>query len=298
MGAGSVLLAVTTCVLWGGTAVSNQFVMDVLPPILVAGLRFLLAGLFMYGWCLVIGAPLRLDLQGWSVAFVLGLLLFLQISLFNVGAFLSSTSHASILVNSYIFWVAIGEHVLHPHVRRDYRHWTGLVLSGAGCLMVLLNTGNQVSTGRDLPTLSGDLLLVFSGFILGGKILYTKRAVRTYAPETMIFWHDVIGTALFLMCSAIIEAPSGKSMTPTAWIALLFSGLIISGFCFGANAILLKRHGASHVSVYSFATPIFGVALGVLLRGDELSASLFAGGLLVAMGIFLVNTSGPASGRE
>jgi drug/metabolite transporter (DMT)-like permease len=298
MGPGSVLLAVTTCVLWGGTAVSNQFVMDVLPPIYVAGLRFLLAGLFMYGWCLVIGAPLDLDRKGWSVALILGTLLFFQISLFNVGAFLSSTSHASILVNSYIFWVAIGEHLLHPHARRDLRHWGGLVLSGVGCLMVLLNTEAVTTASRDAPTLSGDLLLVFSGFILGGKILYTKHAVRKYPPETMIFWHDVIGTAMFLLCSALLESPGGNPMTLTAWIALLFSGLIISGFCFGANAILLKRHGASHVSVYSFATPIFGVALGVLLRGDELSASLFAGGLLVAGGIFLVNTSGPANAED
>jgi drug/metabolite transporter (DMT)-like permease len=71
--------------------------------------------------------------------------------------------------------------------------------------------------------------------------------------------------------------------------ALLYSGFVVSGFCFAANAWQLRRHGASQVSVFSFTTPIFGVALGVLLRGDVLSPWLLVSGVAVAVGITMVN---------
>ena len=51
-------LALTTAFLWGGTAVSNQFAVDQLPPLFVGGLRFFLAGLFI-GLGLLLGNAIR-----------------------------------------------------------------------------------------------------------------------------------------------------------------------------------------------------------------------------------------------
>jgi LPXTG-motif cell wall-anchored protein len=70
--------------------------------------------------------------------------------------------------------------------------------------------------------------------------------------------------------------------------SLLFVGLVVSGFCFAGQAWLLQRYSASIVSVFSFATPVFGVALAVWLRGDEISPWLVVAGLCVAAGIVLV----------
>jgi len=287
--AGSVVLAVLTCVLWGGTAVSNQFVMDVMPPLYVGGLRFALASVFMIIWCLGTRTPVGLSRKQWIPVHILGLLLYLQIATFNIGADRSSTSHASILVNSYIFWVAIWEHLITRTIRLDLWQWAGLLLATFGCGWVFLESVPGATVALDIPTIEGDLILTLSGLILAVKIIYTKECVRQIAPATAIFWHDIVGTALFFLTAPLFETLPGQPFPVSAWVALLFSGFIVSGFCFGANAILLKKHGASQVSVFSFLTPIFGVALGIWLRGDQLSWSLVLGGILVAAGIALVN---------
>lgn len=289
MGPGAIFVALLTMVFWGGTAVSNQFALDVIPPVLLGGVRFVLAALFMAGWCLLEGAPLLLKRGQWGVGWIMGILLFLQIATFNIGTEYSSSSHASILVNSYIFWVAGSEFLFFHTVRLNQIQWAGLFLAGIGCVCVFFNTGIASSQSADVPTLKGDLILALSGFLMGVKILYTKHAVRFVPPTTLIFWHDILGALMFFICSPLIGETVTGRMTLVSWIATLYAGLIVSGYCFGANAALLRRYGASQVSVFSFGTPIVGVLLGVLMRGDVLSAGLLAGGLFVAAGIYLVN---------
>lgn len=289
MGTMSIVIALLTTIFWGGTAVSNQFAMDVIPPVMLGGVRFGLAALFMFFWCLKNRSPLMLKRGEWGVAWVLGFLLFLQIGTFNIGSKWSSTSHASILVNTFIFWVAACECLFFHTVFLKFGQWVGLALAGLGCGWVFLNTGVAAEGVYDIPTIGGDLVLALSGMILGVKILYTKHAVRHVAPATVIFWHDILGALMFFVSSPLVGEKMNGSKTMTTWIAVLYAGLIVSGYCFGANAELLRRHGASQVSVYSFATPVIGVFLGVLLRGDQLSLALLFGGILVAAGIYLVN---------
>jgi len=289
MGPSSIFVAILTMVLWGGTAVSNQIAMDVIPPVLQGGVRFILAAAFMFPWCWLIGAPLILKRGEWGAGWLMGLLLFLQIGTFNIGSAWSNTSHASILVNSYIFWVAACEVLVFKTVWLGTIQWTGLMLAGVGCGWVFLNTGPAAGGAIDTPSIAGDLVLTLSGFILAIKILYTKHAVRNIAPETLILWHDLLGSLMFFIASPMIGERLTGRMTLSTWLATLFAGLIVSGYCFGANAVLLRRHGASQVSVYSFGTPVIGVILGVLMRGDQLSSALVFGGILVTLGIFFVN---------
>ncbi len=285
------MLALTTAFLWGGTAVSNQFAVDQLPPLLVGGLRFLMAGLFMLPWCLMERAPVTLTRPQWRIVLVMSAMLFLQIGSFNIGGKWSTSSHASLFVNTYIFWVAGVEHFVTKTIQLRARAILGLAIAGIGVAILLMSTARPgaEASGRDTPTIAGDLILLLSGLILAVKVLYTKDAVRHIAPGTVILWHDFLGAAMFFVASALTEPmPTDMPSWPTIW-ALLYGGFIVSGFCFAAHAWQLRTYGASQISVFSFTTPVFGVGLGVLLRGDALSPWLLVCGVAVAVGITLVN---------
>ncbi|OAI53766.1 hypothetical protein AYO47_04130 [Planctomyces sp. SCGC AG-212-M04] len=290
--AAATVLSLTTAFLWGGTAVSNQFAVDQLPPLMVGGIRFLLAGLFMLPWCLFEKAPIRFTREQLRPVLIMSVLLFVQIGTFNIGCKWSTSSHASLFVNTYIFWVAAVEHFLWRTIRLGFRAILGLAIAGTGVALLVLSTAKPeaaASSGLDKPTLVGDLVLLFSGLILAVKVLYTKEAVRHIAPGTVILWHDFLGAGLFFIASALSEpAPTAWPNSPAIY-ALLYGGLVVSGFCFAAHAWQLRTYGASQISVFSFTTPVFGVALGVLLRGDALSPWLLVCGLAVAIGITLVN---------
>lgn len=290
----SFLLAATTVTLWGGNAVAGSFAVDTIPPIAVGGIRFAMATLFMLAWCWWEKSPVMLHGKQWSTAWWLGALLFLQIATFHLGLDRTSSSNASLHVNSYVFWVAAWEHYIAHTNRMRWWQLMGLLLASIGCATLLFNPANAPASAagsqiRDQVTLAGDLILLLSGFILAIKIMVTKRAVQDAPVAAMIMWHNLAGTVLFALTSWLMEDHAQTHFTPVSTAALLYSGFIVSGFCFGVNAWLLKRHGASQVSVFSFATPLCGVVLGVLLRGDQLTPWLFAAGLLVGAGILLVN---------
>jgi len=222
-------------------------------------------------------------------ALLLGVMMFFQISTFNFGTGLSSASHATVLVNSYVFWVAAYEALI---IRTIFLRWyqtLGLLLAGAGVILLVGTADAGHASAMDQPTLRGDLILALSGLTLGIKIIVVKWATKFAAPASLILWHDIFGTALLFLFSGMFETHSGVPLNTEAVIALLFGGVVISGFCFVLNAKLLQKHGASQVSVFSFVSPICGILLAYLLRGDHLSGWLVLAGLFVAAGIFLVN---------
>jgi drug/metabolite transporter (DMT)-like permease len=301
------LFALLMALLWAGTSVTAREAADRVPPLAIGGIRFALASLFMLWWCRWEGVSFRLRRGQWTPTIVMGVLLFLQIGAFNIGVAWSNASHTTLLVNTYIFWVAGYEHFVTGAIRMTRRQILGLLIATAGTVVLVQEATPAVTTGspaaiapsleleeqaarpRDTPTLAGDAVLALSGLILAVKVMYTKYAVRVVPSGTLILWHDVIGTALFFLSSAALETWHPDPWTPSIVVSLLYAGLVVSGLCFAGHAWLLRRHSASSVSVFSFATPVFGVVLAVLLRGDRLSGWLVLSGGLVAIGLVLLS---------
>ena len=287
LGSGAVSLTLLTAVLWSATSVGNRFAVDTVPPIAVGGIRFALAAVFMLAWCRFERAPLWPAAGQWWPSFLAGVLLFLQISTFNIGIEYSTASHGTLFINTFVFWVAGIEHFVTRDHRLNLRQLAGLLVAAAGVVLLVFDEPGRGGVSeadplQDHATLFGDLMLLISGFLLGIKIIYTKRVVRHVPPGTLTLWHDVFGVALFVAGSLLFEQFQPSNAALPAILALLYLGVVISGFCFAAQAWLLKRHSASLIAVFSFVTPVCGVALAVLLRGDALSPWLLIAGVCVA----------------
>lgn len=292
LGIGSISLILLTVVLWGGTPVAISYSVDAFPPIAVAGWRFLLAALFMMVWSRIEGTGLGLQREQIVPCVITGTFLFLQISLFHWGIELSNSSHATLFINTFIFWVAAIEHFLLRTNRLSMTKLVGLLVAAGSVALLLIDTeqpGSPTVPTADRASLLGDMLLLGSGCLLGFKIIYTKHALKKVEPGKLIFWHDVVGVVLFFACSTLVEDVADSTFTMPAFWGLLYQGLIVAGLCFGIQARLLRKHSASQVAVFSFATPLFGILAAVLFRGDVLSPWLFLSGIGVALGIVLVN---------
>ena len=128
------------------------------------------------------------------------------------------------------------------------------------------------------------------------KIAYTKHSVGSIHPDSFIFWHAVFGTVLFACWGFTVEgfrfsvlADIHDTKTQVAVAGIAYQGIAVAGLCFAIQARLLKKHSASKIAVFSFATPLFGILFAVFLRGDPVSPWLFVSGIAVAVGILLVN---------
>ena len=104
---------------------------------------------------------------------------------------------------------------------------------------------------------------------------------------------------LFAIYTTLFEGVNLLHVTPAViWqfsvehtpslLGLLYQGVVVAGFCFALSALLLRRHAASQISVFSFASPLFGLTFSVIFRGDQLSPWLAVAALCVIVGIWLV----------
>ena len=82
---------------------------------------------------------------------------------------------------------------------------------------------------------------------------------------------------------------STAALTTPVLLALAYQGIIVAFASYLAWFWLLQRYIVGRLMVFSFLTPTFGVAFGVLLLGDPLTPSFILAAICVALGILLVN---------
>ena len=293
----AVLLTLLTVVLWAGTPTAIRFSTDLVPPVSVAGLRFAVAIVFMFFWSWSHGTSLRLSWLELRKPLIGGVLLFFQIGLFTLGIHWSNASHGTIFINTFIFWLVAIDHFVTKMERLSLRPIIGLILAAFGVGLILATTARPgTATVQETASLEGDCLLMLSALILAVKIAYTKYSVGSIHPDSFVFWHAVFGTILFACWGFTVEgfrfsvlADFQNAKTQAALAGIAYQGIAVAGLCFAIQARLLRKHSASKIAVFSFATPLFGILFAVLLRGDPVSPWLFVSGLAVAIGILLVN---------
>ena len=280
----SLAIVITIVMLWGGNSVAVSFSVDTLPPVAVAGIRFAMGTVVLFFWCLFERTPFRINRHEAWMSIVAAFLLFTQISTFNVGVQLSNSTHGAMLVNTFIFFVGAIEHVTGVD-RLNARRAIGFGMAATG-VMLVMQTRNDGSVAETF--LIGDALLLLSALLLAVRVVYVRHAVQTMPPSRLMFWHSVFGVGMFAVWSLSTETFAESRLTTASLLGLLYQGVIVAGLCFVLHASLLTKHSASQVSVFSFATPVFGVLFSVLLRNEPFNASVILGAICVAAGIRLV----------
>jgi drug/metabolite transporter (DMT)-like permease len=298
VGIQAAVLALLISALWAGTPAAIKYSVETFSPVTVAALRFSLGAAFMVFWCRFEGTPLWPGPGQWGAVTLAGVLLFVQISLFNEGVAWSNATHSSLMINTFVFWVVLIEHFITRVDRLSARKGVGLILAAFGAVLVLLTDGHAEPSaaapqGSDLASnvssVSGDLLLLLSAVVLAVKITFIKQSLKYIEPGKLILWHDVVGVVLFGAWALALEQPVHDDIKTTALLAIAYQGLLVAGLCFAIQTMLLRRHSASRISMFAFATPLFGIVAGVALRGDALSPWLLVSAACVALGIALVN---------
>ncbi|MDF1591363.1 MAG: EamA family transporter [Desulfobacterales bacterium] len=95
---------------------------------------------------------------------------------------------------------------------------------------------------------------------------------------------------LFFFCGAVVfENFDIHAVKLDAWLSLAFQSLAISVFSFMSWQYLIVRHNSASISVFFFATPLFGMLLGILLLKEAFDLGLIIACTLVGFGIYIVN---------
>ena len=278
-------MAVLISILWGANTVVIKMGLEEAPPLRLAWMRFVVGGVVICLWAWATGrlAGFRVQPAEWRPLVLLGLLFSVQMTATNVGTWLTSAAHASVLLNLYAVHTVVLAHFLIPGDRLSLRKLVGVLVAYSG---IVLLGARQIAHGS--PTLLGDVIVTAAGVLLAERTIYLARAVQRLDPVKLLLTQAIVGTVLFVIISALVE----PAQTRWSWrlaASIGYQGVLISGFNFVVNLALLRRYRPSALSAFFLTQPIFGVIAAALVAGDPLTADLLIACAAVAVGIGLTS---------
>jgi drug/metabolite transporter (DMT)-like permease len=278
-------MAVLISVLWGANTVVIKMGLEDAPPLRLAWMRFVVGGVVICLWACATGrfAGFRIEPAEWRPLVILGLLFSVQMAATNVGTWLTSAAHASILLNLYAVHTVVLAHFLIPGDRLTVRKLAGVLVAYSG--IVLLGV-RQVAHAS--PTLLGDVVVTVAGVLLAERTIYLARAVQRLDPVKLLLSQAIVGTAVFVVVSSLVE-PAQTRWTLGLAGSIAYQGVLISGFNFVVNLALLRQYRPSALSAFFLTQPIFGVIAAALVAGDPLTPDLLIACAAVAVGIGLTS---------
>ena len=280
-----IAFALMLAVLWGGNSVSIKIGLQGVPPLALAGFRFLLALVAVTAWSISQRVTIRLRRGELVPLILLGIAFVLQIITLNVGTRFTSAARSTIMINFFPFFTALFAHYWVPGDRLSFIKIMGIGLAFCG-IFITFAPALQLGA-HSYPV--GDLIVLISASLLGFRTVVTKRLIQSIHPYRLLIWLMIFSLPCFFGLSLLLEDQSNYAFSPAVIAAILYQGLIVAGFCFVCWTSILKKHSPSKLVVLSFATPISGIIFSHLLLADELGFSLITGATLVAFGIYLVN---------
>jgi drug/metabolite transporter (DMT)-like permease len=273
--------AVLISILWGANSVVIKLGLEDAPPLRLAGMRVVVGGVVICLWAWSTGrfVGFRVERREWRPLAVLGLLFSVQMAATNIGTWLTSAAHATILVNLYAVHTVVLAHFMIPGDRLSVRKVGGVLVAYSGIVALF---ASQWSHGS--PTLLGDVIVTVAGILLAERTVYLARAVQRLDPVKLLLAQAVVGAAFFALASFLVE-PATTRWTARLAGSIAYQGVLISGFNFVVNLALLRDYRPSALSAFFLTQPIFGVVAAALVAGDPLTPVLVLACVAVAAGI-------------
>ena len=248
---------------WGSTYLFIRIGVESWPPMLMAGIRFVVAGGLLYGFLRWRGVPAPTWPQ-WKAAGMIGVLL---LSCGNGGVTLAehagvASGVAALAVATVpLFTLLFGLFFGHRNTRLE---WAGIVLGLVG--IALLNLGSNLQASP-----FGAALILFAAAAWAFGSVWSKTLPLPQGPMASAAEMLVGGVAL-LLASGL----SGERMTqmPTAagWGALAYLVVFGSIVAFSAYMYLLKHVRPAAATSYAYVNPAVAVLLGILFAGEQIGA--------------------------
>lgn len=276
---------------WGSTYLAMRVAVRTLPPFLLAGTRFVLAGGALLAWSRLRGAawPAR---GAWGRAAVAGLLMLVGGNGGVVWAVQRVPSGvAALVVSTLPLWMVLLEWAS-GGARPDLGVSVGIALGlvGIGVLVGPEALSGGAASGVD-PLHVGVLVLASLSWAAGS--LYA-RGTRTPGPTTLMPAMQMLsGGAVMLALGALTGEPArfDPARVSTA-SALSLAYLVVFGsiVSYSAYVWLLRVVAPARVATYAYVNPVVAMILGAALAGEALTARTVQAGGIIVGAVVLITT--------
>jgi drug/metabolite transporter (DMT)-like permease len=279
---GGVLLA-SFSMLLGLNQVLVKVVGEGMHPAMQAGLRSTFAIVPVLALALIFRRRLSISDGSLPWGVFTGVLFALEFLLLFLALDYSTVARVSMLFYTMPVWMTIAAHFLIPAERLNTVRVLGLAVAVAGLAVAMWGRGE----GENL--LLGDIYCIAAAMIWAAIGLVARLTpMNRSAPEMQLLYQLVVSALVLLPVSYLI-GDQVRDLHLEHWWILVFQSIVVVGFGFSTWFWVLSKYPSSDMASFGFLAPVFGVMLGWLLLGEELSIWIIVALVLVSCGIVLIN---------
>jgi drug/metabolite transporter (DMT)-like permease len=296
---------------WGSTYIGIRLSVETIPPFLMAGVRFLVAGCILIAWEIVAARRLRDDptvaeadrphlptRREWrDSAIVGGALLFGGMGLVALGETTVPAGIAAIFIATMPLWVAVLGRVFFDE-RLPTAVLVGIVIGLVGVVILVAPLGR--ADGLAFDPLGIFVLLLSPLFWGAGAVYSSHRAKLPRRPLTATGLQMLCGGGLLLVGAVAVgelRTFDVTSVSSRSWLGLLYLITIGSLVGFTTFVWLLRVAPLPRVATYAYVNPVVAFVLAALLLGETIEPrSVVAGAVIIFAVALIVTARSRASG--
>ena len=275
---------------WGSTFLAIRVGVREVPPLILAAIRFSIAGLALYAWISARGEA-QPTAREWRSASLLGLIIFV----FDYGLLFWSEQRvpsgvAAVMLATIPVFMALSEIIILRTQRLTIRLVVALLIGIFGVAILMAHSLNL--GGAPVDKL-GALALIFASIswsiasILSRKIPLPQSKLMSSAAQMLTG-----GILLTILAAALGDFHNfhPAAVSRAVWFSLLY--LIVAGSIIGFTAYvwLLHHESPTKVGTYAYVNPIVAVLVGYFLGGEELTTRTILGSLCILVSVVVITT--------
>ena len=276
---------------WGSTFLAIRVGVREVPPFLLAGMRFLVAGIVLYGWMRARGTPSP-SAREWRAATFLAVLIFV----FDYGLLFWAERRvpsgiAAVMMATIPVFMAIAEIVFLRTQRLTLRLGLALAVGLAGVAVLV---GHTMSLGEAPVDTAGACALIVAAVSWSAAASLTRRLPLPAAKAMSSGSQMLAGGVLLMLTAALLGEFRGfrvQAVSRGAWLALVY--LIVAGsiVAFTAYVWLIHHESPTKVATYAYVNPVVAVLVGYFFGGEAIGPRTIVGTLLVLVSVVVITTT-------
>jgi len=276
---------------WGSTFLAIRVGVREVPPFLLAAMRFLIAGLVLYGWMMVHGERSPSGRE-WMSTFLIAVLIFvLDYGLLFWAEQRVPSGIAAVMMATIPVFMALSE-IIFLHTQRLTVRLVLALLVGLGGVAVLMSRSLNLG-GMPIDT-TGAVALIIASMSWSVSSVLTRKLPLPSSKVMSSGVQMLAGGVLLTLASAALGEFHGfrpANVSSQAWLSLLY--LIVAGSIIGFTAYvwLIHHESPTRVGTYAYVNPVVAVLVGYFLGGEVLGPRTLLGTACVLVSVVVITTT-------
>lgn len=281
---------------WGTTFLAIRIGVQEVSPFLFAAMRFVLAGVILFGWTAARGESLPTARQ-WGSVFLLAFLIFvMDYGLLFWAEQRVPSGLASVMLGTIPAFTALSEIILLGTQKLTGRLAAALLIGLAGVAVLV---SHSLNLGGEPINRAGAVALIIASMSWSIATSLTRKLPLPPSKAMSSGAQMLAGGILLTMTAAARGEFSGfhpAAVSRAAWLALLY--LVVAGSIAGFTAYvwLIHHESPTKVGTYAYVNPVVAVFVGYFLGGEALGLRTILGTLCVLISVVAITTT-PAKKR-